>query len=94
MHCIIVYTFLINLLFKGIGKLWGYVRKLGLFKFLDNFLGVIANVAIIVCLILGVFALIYNLKGEFFVNARELIKSTYLTRFIYKFNPLNSFLSF
>lgn len=82
---------LVRVLFSLLGKLVRKCRDLKGFAVFDSVLGVVVNVGIYCALILCVFAFIHAFKGsDYFVNANEFLDATYLSRLIYRNNPLNS----
>lgn len=82
---------LIRVLFFLLGKPVKKCRDLKGFAVFDSVLGVLVNVGIYCAIILCTFAFIHAFKGSnHFVNANEFLDATYLSRLIYRNNPLNS----
>lgn len=86
----IVCYILVRILFFLLGKLVKKCRDLKGFAVVDSVLGVVVNVGIFVAIILCLFAFFHAFTGSnHFVNVREFLDSTYLSKLLYKINPLN-----
>lgn len=81
---------LVRILFFLLGKLVKKCRDLKGFAVVDSVLGVVVNVGIFAAIVLCLFAFFHAFVGSnHFVNVREFLDSTYLSKLVYKINPLN-----